>query len=64
MAITRPEPHDTDAIIRQYAERFVEDGYQHETPQEFAEQVAADLMEPSIKQRVVAAIRQMQRRTA
>jgi hypothetical protein len=57
-----PQP-ETDAIVAAYAERYVEKYDGAETVAEYSEQAALDVGQPSIKQKVMAAIRQMQRRT-
>jgi hypothetical protein len=55
---------DREGIIRKYAELYVEEMYEHETLNEFCEQAALDLGDDSVKDRVRAAIKQMERRVA
>lgn len=48
-------------LVEWYAKRFIDDGHQHESLNDYAEQAALDMRDPSIKREVKAAVRAIKR---
>lgn len=46
-------------LMQQYAQKYLEGGYMHETADEFTEQVAMDWGRPEYKKKVLSQIRRM-----
>lgn len=57
-------PFDDSAAIHEYARRYYEDGHQHESFNDAADQVASDLKDPSAAMRFKREVRNMRRNRA